>query len=65
MCHLGFGGSNLHIKYLCAVANFYDEYYLVIGPFLIFYDLSTHRVTPLTCVFDILGLLQITPFAGC
>ena len=36
VCHLDFGGGNLHVKYLCAVANFYDEYYLVIGPFWIF-----------------------------
>ena len=35
VCHLDFGGSNPHVKYLCAVANFYDEYYLVIGPFWI------------------------------
>ena len=30
------GGGNPHVKYLCAVANFYDEYYLVIGPLWIF-----------------------------
>ena len=36
VCHLDFGGGNPHVKYLCAVANFYDEYYLVIGPFWIF-----------------------------
>ena len=35
VCHLDFGGGNPHVKYLCAVANFYDEY-LVIGPFWIF-----------------------------
>ena len=33
---LDFGGGNPHVKYLCAVANFCDEYYLVIGPFCIF-----------------------------
>ena len=31
VCHLDFGGGNPHVKYLCAVANFYDKYYLVIG----------------------------------
>ena len=31
VCHLGFGGGNPHVKYLCAVASFYDEYYSVIG----------------------------------
>ena len=36
VCHLDFGGSNPHVKYLCAVAIFYDEYYSVIGPFWIF-----------------------------
>ena len=36
VCHLDFGGGNPHVKYLCAVANFCDEYYLVIGPFCIF-----------------------------
>ena len=36
VCHLDFGGGNPHVKYLCAVANFYDEYYLVIGPLWIF-----------------------------
>ena len=36
VCHLDFGGGNPHVKYLCAVASFYDEYYLVIGPFWIF-----------------------------
>ena len=36
VCHLDFGGGNPHVKYLCAVANFYDEYYSVIGPFWIF-----------------------------
>ena len=57
----GFGGGNPHVKYLCAVANFCDEYYLVIGPFCIFFvHLSTRRVTPLTRVFNILELLQIT-----
>ena len=60
MCHLDFGGGNPHVKYLCAVANFYDEYYLVIGPFWIV-NLSTRRVTLLTRVFNILELLQITP----
>ena len=33
--HLDFGSGNPHVKYLCPVANFYDEY-LVIGPFWIF-----------------------------
>ena len=36
VCHLDFGGGNPYVKYLCAVANFCDEYYLVIGPFCIF-----------------------------
>ena len=36
VCHLDFGDGNPHVKYLCAVANFYDEYYSVIGPFRIF-----------------------------
>ena len=36
VCHLDFGGGNPHVKYLCAVPNFYDEYYSVIGPFWIF-----------------------------
>ena len=36
VCYLDFGGGNPHVKYLCAVANFCDEYYLVIGPFCIF-----------------------------
>ena len=31
VCHLDIRGGNPHVKYLCAVANFYDEYYLVIG----------------------------------
>ena len=36
VCHLDFGDGNPHVKYLCAVTNFYDEYYSVIGPFWIF-----------------------------
>ena len=36
VCHLDFGDGNPHVKYLCAVANFYDEYYSVIGSFRIF-----------------------------
>ena len=36
VCHLDFGGGNPDVKYLRAVANFYDEYYLVIGSFWIF-----------------------------
>ena len=50
VCHLDFGGGNLHVKYLCAVANFYDEYYLVIEPFCLV-NLSIRRVTPPTRVF--------------
>ena len=63
VCHLDFGGGNPHVKYLCAVANFYDELllfsYWAILDFLV--NLSTRRVTPLTRVFNILELLQITP----
>ena len=40
VCHLDFGGGNPYVKYLCAVANFRDEYYLVIGPFCIFCSLE-------------------------
>ena len=40
VCHLDFGGGNPHVKYLCAVANFCDEYYLVIGSFCIFFSLE-------------------------
>ena len=36
VCHLDLGGGNPHVKYFCAVANFYDEYYSVIGPIWIF-----------------------------
>ena len=55
VCHLDFGGGDPHVKYLSAVANFCDEYYLVIGPFCIFFvHLNTRRVTPLTRVFNIL-----------
>ena len=36
VCHLDFGDGNPYVKYLCAVANFYDEYYSVIESFRIF-----------------------------
>ena len=62
VCHLGFGGGNPHVKYLCAVANFCDEYYLVIGPFCI---LSTRRVTPLTRCLISSSFYRSPSFAGC
>ena len=62
VCHLDFGGGNPHVKYLCAVANFCDEYYLVIGPFCI---LSTRRVTPLTRCLISSSFYRSPSFAGC